>query len=41
MKARSIGRNGDERFPVCATSTMENRLGTENNAWYGPECRRT
>ena len=39
MKARSIRRNGDTRFPVCSASMMDANLDTTNNAWYGPNCR--
>ena len=39
MKALSIKRNGDSRFPVCSASMMDANLDTENNAWYGPDCR--
>lgn len=39
MKARSIRRNGDSRFPVCSASMMDANLDTTNNAWYGPDCR--
>lgn len=39
MKALSIERNGDTRFPVCSAADMDNNLDTVNNAWYGPNCR--
>ena len=39
MKALSIRRNGDTRFPVCSASMMDANLDTMNNAWYGPNCR--
>ncbi|MBE1162580.1 hypothetical protein [Dyella acidiphila] len=39
MKALSIQRNGDTRFPVCGASMMDANLDTVNNAWYGPNCR--
>lgn len=39
MKALSIKRNGDTRFPVCSASNMDANLDTMNNAWYGPDCR--
>lgn len=39
MKAQSIRRNGDTRFPVCSASNMDANLDTVNNAWYGPNCR--
>lgn len=39
MKARSIRRNGDTRFPVCSAGMMGANLDTANNAWYGPNCR--
>lgn len=39
MKALSIRRNGDTRFPVCSASNMDASLDTVNNAWYGPNCR--
>ena len=39
MKARSIRRNCDTRFPVCSASMMDANLDTTNNAWYGPNCR--
>lgn len=39
MKALSIRRNGDTRFPVCGASMMDANLDTVNNAWYGPNCR--
>jgi hypothetical protein len=39
MKALSIRRNGDERFPVCSAGMMDANLDTTNNAWYGPNCR--
>jgi hypothetical protein len=39
MKALSIKRNGDTRFPVCSASMMDANLDTVNNAWYGPNCR--
>jgi predicted component of type VI protein secretion system len=39
MKALSIKRNGDTRFPVCSAAMMDANLDTMNNAWYGPNCR--
>ena len=39
MKALSIRRNGDMRFPVCGAAMMDANLDTTNNAWYGPNCR--
>lgn len=39
MKALSIKRNGDTRFPICSASNMDANLDTVNNAWYGPNCR--
>lgn len=39
MKALSIERNGDTRFPICSAADMDNNLDTVNNAWYGPNCR--
>ena len=39
VKALSIKRNGDTRFPVCSASNMDANLDTMNNAWYGPGCR--
>lgn len=39
MKALSIRRNGDERFPICSAAMMDANLDTVNNAWYGPNCR--
>lgn len=39
MKALSIRRNGDTRFPVCSAAMMDANLDTMNNAWYGPDCR--
>lgn len=39
MKARSIKRNGDTRFPVCSAAMLDANLDTMNNAWYGPDCR--
>jgi len=39
MKALSIERNGDTRFPICSAAGMDNNLDTFNNAWYGPNCR--
>ena len=39
MKALSIRRNGDPRFPVCSAAMLDANLDTVNNAWYGPNCR--
>jgi hypothetical protein len=39
MKALSIKRNGDTRFPICSAAMMDANLDTVNNAWYGPNCR--
>jgi hypothetical protein len=39
MKALSIKRNGDTRYPVCGAAMMDANLDTTNNAWYGPNCR--
>jgi hypothetical protein len=39
MKALSIRRNGDTRYPVCGAAMMDANLDTMNNAWYGPNCR--
>jgi hypothetical protein len=39
MKARSIRRNGDTRYPVCSAAMLDANLDTYNNAWYGPNCR--
>ena len=39
MKALSIKRNGDTRYPVCGAAMMDANLDTMNNAWYGPNCR--
>lgn len=39
MKALSMERNGDTRFPICSAGDMDNNLDTTHNAWYGPNCR--
>lgn len=39
MKARSIRRNGNPKYPVCKASMSDVKLDIENNAWYGPNCR--
>jgi len=39
MKALSIRRNGNTKFPVCSAGMMDANLDTTNNAWYGPNCR--
>lgn len=39
IKALSIKRNGNKRYPVCSASMMDANLDIENNAWYGPNCR--
>ena len=39
MRALSIRRNGDSRFPVCSAAMISASLDTYNNAWYGPNCR--
>ncbi len=35
----SAARRGDDRYPVCTASMMENELDTTLNKWVGPQCQ--
>lgn len=35
----SMARRGDDRYPVCGASMMDNELDTTLNKWVGPDCQ--
>lgn len=35
----SMARRGDDRYPVCSASMMDNELDTTLNKWVGPNCQ--
>lgn len=35
----SMARRGDDRYPVCSASDMDNELDTSANKWVGPNCQ--
>jgi hypothetical protein len=38
-KNLSMARRGDDRYPVCTASMMDNELDTSINKWVGPNCQ--
>ncbi|WP_206526402.1 hypothetical protein, partial [Mesorhizobium sp. M7A.F.Ca.CA.001.12.2.1] len=38
-KSLSMARRGDDRYPVCSASDMDNELDTSANKWIGPNCQ--
>lgn len=38
-KSLSMARRGDDRYPVCSASDMDNELDTSANKWVGPNCQ--
>lgn len=36
---RSMARRGDDRYPVCSASMMDNELDTSTGKWVGPNCQ--
>ncbi|MET3582248.1 hypothetical protein ABID19_005307 [Mesorhizobium robiniae] len=38
-KSLSMTRRGDDRYPVCSASDMDNELDTSANKWVGPNCQ--
>ena len=36
---RSMARRGDDRYPVCAASQMDNELDVMSGKWVGPNCQ--
>lgn len=35
---QSIRNRGDDRYPVCSASMMENELDITTGKWVGPQC---
>ncbi|MCR4268460.1 hypothetical protein [Nitratireductor sp. ZSWI3] len=35
----SMARRGDDRYPVCTASDMDNELNTSLNKWVGANCQ--
>jgi len=35
----SIARRGNDRYPVCSATMMEDELDTSIGKWVGPDCQ--
>jgi hypothetical protein len=39
IRAMSLRRSGDKRYPVCSATTPGARLDVQTHSWYAPGCR--